>query len=105
MELRNLYTNGVCTLDDVFQDDFVNKMSIAKNNLFSEFPYGQFKDSSIIKKEEDAKNGCYAIVNALEKESVFVDIFILGRHIYEKIKNKFLKNIKSKKCEDKDYLL
>jgi hypothetical protein len=99
MELRNLYTNGVCTLDDVFQDDFVNKMSIAKNNLFSKFPYGQFKDSSIIKKEEDAKNGCYAIVNALEKESVFVDIFS-----NEKIKN-FIETVLGKNFQIAEFVI
>ena len=70
-ELKNLYSDGVVNIQDIFEKDFLLEIQKTKNKLFEEFPYGQ--DDQLKKKENDKfiRPGSYMVWDILEREPIF----------------------------------
>ncbi len=90
--ILDLYKDGIVKVPNLFEDDFLTKILLAKEEIFSEYPYGQNEkyEKNI---EEDTKRGEYAVRNPLELNPIFKKILenktinsiaedILGKNYY-----------------------
>ena len=65
-----LYEDGIVKVDDLFDQSFLSEINLAKEKIFSQYPYGQnnkYKKSL----DKEPKNGNYPIHNLLELDPIF----------------------------------
>lgn len=73
--ISNLYKNGIVKVENIFDQGILNEIKLAKDRIFSLFPYGQNNNNEkIIDLDEATKIGYYPIKNSLELEPIFKKI-------------------------------
>ena len=92
--ILDLYKDGVVKVKNIFDTSFLNEVKLAKNKIFSQFPYGQNNNfEKILDLAEANKIGYYPIKNLLELDPIFMKILnnnyinfmaeeILGKNFY-----------------------
>ena len=74
--ILSLYKDGIVKVKNIFDKSFLNEVKLAKDKIFSQFPYGQNDNcEKIIDIEIANKIGYYPIKNLLELDPVFSKIF------------------------------
>jgi len=90
--IPDLYKDGIVKVSNLFDQSFLNEIKVAKDRIFSEYPYGQ-NDNYEKSLDEVAHGGNYPIRNLLELDPIFKRLLedkninsmaeeILGKNFY-----------------------
>lgn len=92
--IDNLYKDGIVKAPNLFDQNFLKDVILAKNRIFSKFPYGQNNNfEKILNINEANKIGYYPIKNPTILEPILMKI----------LKNKFINHI-AEEILGKDYI-
>jgi len=92
--ISTLYRDGIIKVSDIFDQSFLDDIVLAKNRIFSKYPYGQKENyEKVTDLDEANKKNYYPIKNILELEPIFTKIFenrninliaeeVLGKNFY-----------------------
>ena len=92
--IPNLYRDGIIKVSNLFDQSFLNELKLAKDRIFSIYPYGQNDNcEKILDLDEATKTGYYPIKNLLKLDPIFRKLLenkninfmaeeILGKNFY-----------------------
>ena len=73
--IPNLYKDGIVKIKNLFDQNFIDEIILAKERIFSLYPYGQNDNYEKIS-DESYKTGNYPIKNLLELDPVFKKLLL-----------------------------
>lgn len=106
--ISDLYKDGIVKVSNLFDQIFLNEIIIAKNRIFTLYPYGQNNEYEKIL-DENTKTGDYPIKNPLKLDKIFKKILENKKinFLAEQIlgKNFYFTNISMRKIPKTDHIL